>query len=77
MGYLYLLVFKVIFRSFGTFVSIWPVTRKLLAVERNGVNLSTGVVLASILALGVYLTFSSVHCYFAVINSVDFSQYGM
>ena len=37
-----LLVFKVILGSFGAFVLKWPVTRKRLAAEQNGVKLGTG-----------------------------------
>ena len=35
------LVFKVIFGSFGTLVSKWPLARTT-AVERNGLNLGRG-----------------------------------
>ncbi len=36
-----LVVFNVILRPFGALVSKWPVTRKWLAVERNGLKVET------------------------------------
>ncbi len=36
-----LLVFNVIFRLFGALVSKWPVTRKQLVVDQNGVKIGT------------------------------------
>ncbi len=41
LDYVSLKMLKAIWRSFGALVLIWPVTRKRLAVERNGVTFGT------------------------------------
>ncbi len=44
-----LLVFKIIWGSFGALNSKWPVTRTQLAIEQNGVNFGTlGVIVICI-----------------------------
>ena len=48
LGAFGLLVLKVILGSFSALVSNWPVTRKRLAVERNGVKFGLGVVVICI-----------------------------
>ncbi len=42
MGYIDLVGFKVILESFGALVLKWPLARKRLVAEKNGVNLKLG-----------------------------------